>query len=88
MTIAGRTTEQILLQILEKRGIKQWWNPFQKNRLTEPSLGAVCDTLGKIGTVESLAILSQLAKEREASWAPRAREASRRIEERTPLSKS
>jgi hypothetical protein len=88
MTISGRTVEQILLQILEKRGIKQWWNPFQKNLLSEPSLAAVCDALGKIGTVESLTILSQLAKDREGSWAPRAREASRRIEERTSLSKS
>ncbi len=88
MTIAGRTIEQILVQILEKRGIKQWWNPFQKNLLSEPSLGAVCDALGKIGTVESLGILSQLAKDREGSWAPRAREASKRIKERTSLSKS
>jgi len=88
MTISGRTIEQILLQILEKRGIKQWWNPFQKNLLSEPSLGAVCDALGKIGTVESLAILSQLAKDREGSWAPRAREASKRIQERTSVSKS
>jgi HEAT repeats len=88
MTITGRTIEQILLQILEKRGIKQWWNPFQKNLLSEPSLGAVCDALGKIGTVESLGILSQLAKDREGSWAPKARESSKRIEERTSLSKS
>jgi hypothetical protein len=88
MTVAGRTTEQILLQILAKRGIKQWWNPFQKNLLTETSLGAICDALGKIGTVESLGILSQLAKDREGSWVPRARDASKKIEERTSLSKS
>ncbi len=77
MTIAGRTVEQLLLQILEKRGLKQWWNPFQKNLLSEPSLGAACDTLWKNRNGGIPRILGQLAKDREGSWAPRAREASK-----------
>ena len=88
MEIGGRTIEQILLEALEKRGPKQWWNPFQKNLFNESSLGAICDALGKIGTNESLKILSQLAKARDVSWAPKAKEAFKRVEERTNLSKS
>ncbi len=87
LTIGGRTIEQILREVLEKRGMKQWWNPFQKDLLNESSLGAICDALGKIGTVESLKILSQLGKARDASWAPKAREACKRIEERINQSK-
>jgi len=86
--IGEKTIEQILLDVLEKRGIKQWWNPFQKNLLNESSLGAICDTLGKIGTPKSIKALSQLAKARDISWAPKAKEALKRIEERTNLSKS
>jgi hypothetical protein len=88
LTIRGRTIEQILLEVLEKRGMKQWWNPFQKNLLNESSLGAICDALGKIGTADSFKILSQLGKARDASWAPKAREACKRIEERINQSKS
>jgi len=88
MAIGGRTIEQILIEALEKRGLKQWWNPFQKNFLDESSLGAICDALGKIGTNESLKILNQLAKSRDVSGAPKAKEAFKRIEERTSLSKS
>ncbi|HSB03926.1 MAG TPA: hypothetical protein VLK23_01945 [Thermodesulfobacteriota bacterium] len=88
MAIGGKTNEQILIETLEKRGLKQWWNPFQKNLLDEFSLGAICDALGKIGTNESLKILSQLAKARDVSRALKAKEAFKRIEERTNLSKS
>ncbi|RPJ01164.1 MAG: HEAT repeat domain-containing protein, partial [Deltaproteobacteria bacterium] len=88
MRIKGRTIEEIVLGVLEKRGIKQWWNPFQKNLLHESSMGAICDTLGKIGTVGSLKVLSQLAKVRDVSWAPKAREALERIEERKNLLRS
>ena len=83
MTIRGRTVEQVLLDILKKRGPGQWWNPFQRSSLDESSLGAICDALGKIGTQESLDALSQLARDRDASWAPKAKEARKRIGERT-----
>jgi hypothetical protein len=85
--VRGKTVEQTLLDVLEKRGTKQWWNPFQKSLLNEPSLGAICDALGKIGTSESLKILGQLSKAHDVSWAPKAREALKRIEGRN-LSKS
>ena len=88
LRVKGKTIEQILLEVLDKRGIKQWWNPFQKNLLNESALGAICDALGKIGTAESLKILTQLAKAHGVSWAPKAKEAYKRIEERTNLSKS
>jgi hypothetical protein len=84
MTIRGRTIEQILLDVLQKRGMKQWWNPFQKNLLNESSLGAICDALGRIGTPESLKTLIQLAKARDVPWASKAKEACKRIEERIP----
>ena len=42
LTVEGKTLEQILLEILEKRGLKKWWDPFQKNFLTDRSLGAIC----------------------------------------------
>ena len=87
MTIGGKTNEQFLHQILEKRGIKQWWNPFQKNLMGERPLGAICDALGKIGTAQSLEILGRLAKDREGSLASKAREASKKIEGRTTLPK-
>ncbi|OGP92985.1 MAG: hypothetical protein A2156_16120 [Deltaproteobacteria bacterium RBG_16_48_10] len=88
LAIGGRTIEQLLLDVLEKRGLKQWWNPFQKNLLNESSLGAICDALGKIGTKESFKILGRLAKARDISWAPKAKEAFKRVEDRINLSKS
>ncbi len=85
--VRGKTNEQVLLEVLDKRGMKQWWNPFQKNLLNESALGAICDALGKIGTTESLKTLTHLAKAHDVSWAPKAKEAFRRIKERTNLSK-
>lgn len=88
LTIGGKTIEQVLLEVLEKRGLKPWWNPLQKDLLTESSLGAICDALGKVGTTESFRALRQLAKARDASWAPKAREACKKIEERIKQSKN
>ena len=88
LRVRGKTIEQILLEVLDKRGMKQWWNPFQKNLLNESALGAICDALGKIGTAESLKILTPLAKAHGVSWAPKAKEAAKRIEERIHPSKS
>ncbi len=83
MMIRERTVERVLLDTLKKRGPGPWWNPFQRKSLDESSLGAICDALGKIGTRESLDALSQLARDQNASWAPKAKEACRRIRERT-----
>jgi HEAT repeat protein len=88
LRVRGKTNEEILLEVLDKRGMKQWWNPFQKNLLNESALGAICDALGKIGTAESLKRLTPLAKAHGVSWAPKAKEAAKRIEERTHPSKS
>jgi len=86
LTIEGKTTEQILLQVLRKRGIKQWWGLFQKNLLTDAALGAICDSLGKMGTKESIKVLTRLRKSREGPWIPKLKEALKKIEERASVS--
>lgn len=82
MTHEGTTTEKVLLDILEKRGMKQWWGLLQKNPLSEEAIGALCESLGKIGTEESLKILTKLGKSKEGSEIPRIREAIKKIEGR------
>jgi HEAT repeat protein len=88
LTIEGRTLEQILLEVVRKRGMKQWWGLFQKNLLTDAALGAICDALGKIGTKESINVLTQLQKSREGPLIPKVKEALKKIEERTAPSKT
>jgi len=83
LTVGGKTVEQILLEVLEKRGMKQWWGLFEKNPLAESSLVTICESLGKIGTKESVNLLQKLAKSREGSWVPKAQEALIKIEERS-----
>jgi hypothetical protein len=82
----GRTLEQILLEILEKRGLKKWWDPFQKDLLKDSSLGAICDALGKIGTEESTQILNRLEKSVKSPLIPKVKEALKKIGERTVIS--
>lgn len=82
MTVEGKTLEQILLQIVEKRGMKRWWGLLQKNLLPDTSLGAICDTLGKIGTQESIRTLTLLEKSHKGSLTSKVREALKKIEER------
>jgi hypothetical protein len=81
LTINGMTLEQTLLQILEKRGIKRWWGLLQKNRLPDGALGAICDALGKIGTRDSIKVLTQLGKSQEGPWTPKMKEALKKLEE-------
>ena len=83
LTVGGKTVEQILLEVLEKRGMKQWWGLFEKNPLAESSLVTICEALGKIGTKESVNLLNKLAKSHEGSWVSKAREALKKIEERS-----
>jgi HEAT repeat protein len=82
LTIEGKTLEQILIQVLEKRGMKRFWNPFQKNLISDSSIGAIIDALGKIGTNESFKILKRLEKSREGHGVPKLRETLKKIEER------
>lgn len=87
LTVEGKTLEQILLEILEKRGLKKWWDPFQKNFLTDRSLGAIFDALGKIGTKESANVLNKLEKSLKDPLIPKMKETLKKIGERTALSK-
>lgn len=82
IAMEGRTSEQILIEVLEKRGIKGLLGFLQKNPLTDASLSAICDTLGKIGTGESVKALTRLEKSQKGSLAPKIREAIKKIEDR------
>lgn len=81
IAIEGRTSEQILIEVLEKRGIKGLLGFLQKNPLTDASLAAICDTLGKIGTGESVKALTRLEKSQKGSLVPKIREAIKKIED-------
>ncbi|MDP2971528.1 MAG: hypothetical protein Q8P64_20320, partial [Deltaproteobacteria bacterium] len=70
IAMEGRTSEQILIEVLEKRGIKGLLSFLQKNPLTDASLSAICDTLGKIGTGESIKALTRLEKSQKGSLVP------------------
>jgi hypothetical protein len=85
LTIQGRTLERVLLEIVGKRGMRRWGGLFQKNLLTDESLGALCEALGKIGTQESLRTLARLEKSGKGPWLPKAKEAQKKIEERAGL---
>jgi HEAT repeat protein len=85
LTIKGKTLEEILLQIVEQRGIRRWWGLFEKNPPSDSALGAICDALGKIGTKGSIKVLARLGKSREGPWIPKMKEALRKIEERSKL---
>jgi hypothetical protein len=87
LTIEGRTSEQILVEVLEKRGLKQWMGLFQKNPLSGPALEAICSSLGKIGTERSVKILGKMGKSCEESLAPKVNEALRKVQGRVNLSK-
>jgi HEAT repeat protein len=86
-TIEGRTTEQILIEILEKRGMKQWMGLFQKNPLSEMAIETLCTALGKIGTERSIKILGKVEKSCEDTLLPKIKEALRKIQDRVNLSK-
>jgi len=87
LTIEGKTAEQILIEILEKRGMKQWMGLFQKNPLSEMALETICTALGKIGTERSIKILGKVEKSCEDTLLPKIKEALRKIQDRVNLSK-
>lgn len=82
LTIADKTLEEVLIEILEKRGLKRWFGFLQKNPLSGNALVAICDSLGKIGTKRSIKILSQLEKTSEGPLALKVKETIRKIEDR------
>ena len=86
LTIEGKTLEQFLIQVVEQRGIRRWWGLFEKNSLTDAALGAICDALGKIGTKESITVLTRLKKSHEGPWILKVKEALKKIEERMVVS--
>jgi predicted nucleic acid-binding OB-fold protein len=88
LTIEGKTLEQILIEAVEKRGIKGLLGFLQKNPLSDASLMAICDTLGKVGTNESVKVLTKLEKSVKGPLIPKVKEALEKIGERTALSKT
>jgi len=82
LSIEDKTLEQILIEVLEERGIKRWGGLFQKNLLTDSALRAICDALGKIGTEKSIKSLNKLEKSHGGPWVPKVEETLRRIEKR------
>ena len=85
LAIEGKTLEEFLLNVVEQRGIRRWFGLFEKNSLTDAALGAICDALGKIGTKDSIKILTHLEKSREGPWIPKVKEALKKIEERMQI---
>jgi hypothetical protein len=65
--------------------MKQWWGIFDKRPLTDSSLVAIVDALGRIGSEESIKILKKLRKTREGDWLPKVNAALKKIEDRTGL---
>jgi HEAT repeat protein len=86
LMIEGKTLEQILIEVVEKRGMKGLLGFLQKNPLGDSSLAAICDTLGKIGTSESVKILTKLEKSVKSPLIPKVKEALKKIGERTVIS--
>ncbi|MGQ9646866.1 MAG: HEAT repeat domain-containing protein [Thermodesulfobacteriota bacterium] len=88
VAVEGRTTEQVLIEILEKRGTKQWMGLFQKNPLSEMALETICTALGRIGTERSIKILGKLEKSCDETLLPKIKDALRKIQDRVNLSKA
>ncbi|MGB9630181.1 MAG: hypothetical protein ACPL6D_16115, partial [Thermodesulfobacteriota bacterium] len=82
LTIGDKTLEEILIEILEKRGLKRWFGLLQKNPLSDSASLAIYDSLGKIGTKRSIKILSQLEKSSEGPLSLKIKDAIKKIEDR------
>jgi hypothetical protein len=55
----------------------------KKNPLRDDSVSAICESLGSIGTGKSVATLQKLEKQRDSLWENKAREALKKIAERS-----
>jgi predicted nucleic acid-binding OB-fold protein len=86
LVMEGKTLEQILIEAIEKRGIKGLLGFRQKNPLSDASLMAICDTLGKVGTHESITVLTKLEKSVKDPLLQKVKEALKKIGERTVIS--
>lgn len=85
LVMEGKTLEQILIEAIEKRGIKGLLGFLQKNPLSDASLMAICDTLGKVGTQESVKVLTKLEKSVKDPLVQKVKEALKKIGERTVI---
>ena len=76
--------EDFLLETLERRmGLGRLkFLKKKENPLSEAAVGAICETLGTIGTEKSLSILQKLEKQEETLFTKSAEEALRKITER------
>jgi len=76
--------EYFLLEILDRRlslGPLKFLKK-KKSLLTEEAIASICETLGKIGTDKSRAILQKLEKQQDRRWKDKAEEALIKIVER------
>ena len=55
----------------------------RKNPLRDDSISAICESLGSIGTGKSVATLQKLEKQHDSLWENKAREALKKIAERS-----
>ena len=85
LVMEGKALEQILLETIEKRGLKGLLGFLQKNPLSDASLMAICDTLGKVGTQESVKVLTKLEKSAKDPLLPKVKEALKKIGERAVI---
>ncbi|MBW1744289.1 MAG: HEAT repeat domain-containing protein, partial [Deltaproteobacteria bacterium] len=74
----GMTSEEILLDVLERRA--QTGKIFRLLRkkgtgLSDQAIGVICDSLGKVGTKLSTQVLAELAEDKKKPWASKARQA-------------
>lgn len=82
LSLGEKSIEDILIQVLEKRGIRHLFGLFQKNLLPDSSLVTIFETLAKIGTDQSLKILNKLKNSRQGPWLSKLNESIIRIETR------
>jgi HEAT repeat protein len=58
------------------------WTTIRKKAIQPEVIGAICETLGKIGTTKSRSVLQKLRKHKDSPWQSKAEEALARIAER------
>jgi HEAT repeat protein len=79
----GGTLEDFLLETLNRRLMLRKFDFMRKrkNPLSEEAVFAICETLGKVGSLKSFSILRKLGSQRHTVYGRKALEAIRRIEE-------
>jgi hypothetical protein len=76
--------EDFLIETLDRRLSLGPLKFLKKKKipLSEGAIAAICETLGKIGTNKSYAILQKLEKQKDRMWMSKAEEALIKISER------